>query len=346
MVKRVTLLFTDEEWNFLYNLQTIAFIASYRNPSAAPISDILKAMINDRYYTGIPDPATAGILKKIKQDIKHDVDEEISRLGNLGYSKGNYVLNLSDYELESLTLHIKKRQSNEKDKITESKMVKILVKEHMKNLFDSINLAGRIYMGVLFGIGADGYVLLNNFYESLKEYGEKESNSQDLGNIEMRYKVLIPETSTNIKKDLPIVMDFVQLIKERGFPKDFNSFIEERKKYWSIVSYFNYMTASAGYTTSLRILIYPTSWIPDLIYGSFVERFPQLSDIANLFFLLDLFQLLRFSTVVSYIGYKESYKSFKNENWSFTKDKMNKDFEKLDELYNILEEYKKLAENI
>ena len=302
-------------------------------------------MINDRYYNGPIDLPDVGLLKKIKQDMKNDMDEERSRLGNLGYSKGNYVLNLNDYDIESLDIHIKKRESNEKNKITYSKMVKILVREHMKNLYDSINIAGRVYIGVLFGIGPEGFVVLNNFYKALKEPESEKKDPKDVYNLVMQYKDLITENSTNIKKDMPIVTDFFKLMKEKGFPKDFNSFMEERKKYWSIVSYFNYMTATAGYITSLRILVYPTSWIPDLIYGSFLDRFPQLSDMATAFFLVDVLQLMKHSILASYMGYKASYKNYKTEDWNFIKDEMNKDFEKWDELYEIVEEYKKWVED-
>lgn len=343
MGKRITLLFTEEEWNFIYNLQTIAFIASYRNPSAAPISDILKAMINDRYYTPTPERPDSELLKKIREEMKHDVDEERSRLGKLGYSKGNYVLNLSDYELESLNIHIKKREGNGKSKITESKMVKILVRENMEKLAYSMNLASNIYIGVLFGIGADGFVLLNNMYQDfLEQLMEKPK-------LEGGYDIVIPggnwfiETSKSIKKDMPIVMDFFKLMKERGFPKDFNSYMEERKKYWSIVSYFNYMTAAAGYITASRILIYPTSWIPDFIYGSFFERFPLLSDAANSAFLLSIYQLMRYTLWGSYLYGEEEYKKVKM-NWpkdDLTKDKFTKESQNLDELYKAFEEYNK-----
>ena len=323
MGKRITLLFTDDEWNFLYNLQTIAFIASYRNPSATPISDILKAMINDRYFVNHIETPDSELLKKIRQEMKNDVDEEISRLGNMGYSKGNYVLNLSDYDLESLKIHIEKRKSNEKNKITESKMVKILVRENMQSLSNSLNVAGNIYISVLFGIGADGYVLLNNVYESVMEEVEKKPDSLE---------ILIPsgewflETARRIQKDLPIVMDFFKLMKENGFPRDFNKYMEERKKYWSIVSYFNYMTAAAGLITSLRILIYPTSWIPDFIFGSFSDRFPGLRDLAIGGFLIGMCNLMRRVVIEGYLNNNKD--AIKND-------------QEVDELYKIAAEYVK-----
>ena len=338
MGKRITLLFTDDEWNFLYNLQTIAFIASYRNPSAAPISDILKAMINDRYFTGNPDPSDIELLKQIRQDIKHDVDEERSRLGNLGYSKGNYVLNLSDYEVESLNIHIKTRKVNGKSKITESKMVKILLRENMENLYNSITVAGNIYIGVLFGIGAEGFVLLNNVYKcALEQLGKK-------SNLRGRYDISIPngnwynETSRNIIKDMPIIKDFFNLIKEMGFPKDFNSYMEERKKYWSIVSYFNYVTAAAGYITALRILLYPTSWIPDFIYGYFSDRFPGLSETAIGLFLVGIYQLMVSATMLSYWYSKEEYIK---AGMDMPKDEFARVSKDLDELYKVFNEYRK-----
>lgn len=337
MGKRITLLFTDDEWNFLYNLQTIAFIASYRNPSAAPISDILKAMINDRYCTSSERPDSE-LLKKIKENMKHDIDEERSRLGKLGYSKGNYVLNLGDYELDSLKIHIKKRENNGKNKITESKMVKMLLRENMENLVHSIIVATNIYIGVLFGIGADGFVLLNNAYQATMEQVNKPKKSGDAFWFLIPYGEWFINTSREIKKDMPIVMDFFNIIKDRGFPSDFNMYMEERKKYWSIVSYFNYMTAAAGYITALRILIYPTSWIPDFIYGSFYDRFPMLSEIAIATFLFGIYQLMKFTSIGSLMVDEETYNK---EKMNLTEEKEGNWMEDVNKLYEAFEEYSK-----
>ena len=337
MGKRITLLFTDDEWNFLYHLQTIAFIASYRNPSAAPISDILKAIINDRYYT-TPESPDYKLFKKIKEDMKHDVDEERARLGKLGYSKGNYVLNLSDYELESLKIHIKKRENNGKSKITESKMVKILLRENIENLSKSIIVASYIYIGILFGIGAYGFVLLNNAYRAIMEQVDQPQKSGDDVWFLIPYGDWFIKTSREIKKDMPIIMDFFKLMKEEDFPSDFNKYIEERKKYWSIVSYFNYMTAAAGYITSLRILIYPTSWIPDFVYGSFNDRFPKLSEFAISLFLFGIYQLMEF-TYIGSLMYEEG--GYNKDKINLTRKTTSNEMEDVNKLYKIFEEYNK-----
>ena len=334
MEKRITLLFKEEEWNFLYKLQTIAFIASYTNPSAAPISDILKAMINDRPYKGNDKAEDPKLFEKIKREMKNDVDEEISRLSNLGYSKGNYVLNLYDYDLRSLDMHIKARGEKEKSKLTYSKMVKILVRENMENLSHSITVAANIYTGCIFGIGAYGFLILKNFYEDITDENMKKVAERP--EIYTYYDQWIGETSRKIKTDADIMIDFFKLINEKGFPRDFNSFMEERKKYWSIVSYFNYVTAAAGFITSLRVLIYPTNWIPDFIYGSFSDRFPRLTNTAIAVFLLELFLLMQYASIGSYTFYKEENNELDVD---VPEDVRSRDHTVLNELHKALEEY-------
>ena len=312
MPKKITLAFSNEEWSYLYNLQTVAFIGSYRNPSSSPISDILKAIINNKPTFNFNRELYES-LKSVKQEMKRDVDEEIRRLGSIGYSKGNYVLNLDDYTEESLLEHINRNDNGKTKKLTESKMVKLLLRSHMEDLVNSIIIASHIYTSVLFGMGADGLVLIENLQNELGQPAScpsKQNSKSSNGDILKIRPPLVKwaiEWASLIKKDLPTVKEFFKLLTERGFPRDFENYAAERKKHWSIVSYFNYVTALAGLIASLRVLIYPTSWVPDLIYGSFYERFPvSINDSANLIFMLELYSLMHESVFLSAIRIDES----------------------------------------
>jgi hypothetical protein len=342
MPKKITLAFSNEEWNFLYNMQTVSFIGSYRNPSSSPISDILKAIINNK-PTFNSNKELYESLKSVKQEMKRDVDEEIRRLGSLGYSKGNYVLNLDDYTQESLLEHINRYEKEKNKKLTESKMVKLLLRDQMEDIIHSIMIGSHIYTSVLFGMGADGLVLIESLQNELMLPGSYNSKQNSNPNNEHILKIRPPlvkwaiEWASLIKKDLPIVKEFFKLLIDRGFPGDFVSYAAERKKHWSIVSYFNYVTALAGLIASLRILIYPTSWVPDLIFGSFYERLPvNINDSASLMFMLEIYNLMHKSVFLSCIRLDESEVPPKLVSYEKFPESESKD---LEDIRKLLDEY-------
>ncbi len=306
MTRRISLTLDYDEWNFLTNLETIAFLGSYRSEYRVTENNLLKAIIlfRERPYGKQEDKRRKLTNSIMDRDYKiitarqTDVDEETSRFKGMGYSPGRFTFSM-DKDVEKAAIKVQKEMNSVyHENLSLSDAIQALVRRYSNDLAHSFSLSTEVLFSCLYNLPAYGIIQFFNTYHDIRNKASKHKVGKPEQINFAVYNYLI-KFMTEVKRDLPVITHFLRESKNSSFPGTFEKYMANRDKFWSIAFPFNYVTAEASLEMGYKLLMYPTLWITDIAYGYPYKRVLFSEEIVSKMFRIILAEVMSVSLLLT-----------------------------------------------